>query len=72
MKWNSGSSIMPARPVPPEQFRAQATGVGNTRSRSYVTGMARAQRVSDCMSPKTRAQVPAAEGYPAPMPEMGY
>lgn len=68
MKWNSGNHTHPEFAVPPEQFRAQATGVGVTRARSQATGAMRAQRVADCMSPKTRAQVPEAEGYPAPTP----
>jgi len=67
MKMNSGDRTHPQYAIEPERFRAQATGVGNTASRSYATGLARAQRVSDCMSPQTRAQVPPAEGYPAPM-----
>lgn len=69
MKWtNSGDHTHPEFAVPPEQFRAQATGVGNTRTRSALTGAMRAQRVSDCMSPEVRAAVPEAEGYPAPTP----
>jgi hypothetical protein len=70
MKMNSGSHTHREFAVPPEQFRAQATGVGVTRGRSQATGAMRAQRVADCMSPKTRSQVPEAEGYPAPTPEM--
>jgi hypothetical protein len=67
MKWNSGEHTHPQYAVPPEQFRAQATGVGVTRACSAITGSLRAQRVVECMSPKTREQVPPAEGYPPPM-----
>lgn len=70
MKWNSGDKTHPQYAVPPEQFRAQATGVGTTRSMSAMTGRMRAQHVSDCMTAETRAQVPEAEGYPAPTPTM--
>lgn len=54
--------------VPPEQFRAQATGIGQTREASLMTGARRAQRVSDCMTPAARAAVPPAEGYPPATP----
>lgn len=66
MKPNSGDHTHNTYATPPERFRAQATGVGNTQRKSELTGRMRAQCVADCMTPKTRAQVPANEGYPAP------
>lgn len=53
-------------PIPPTQFRAQATGVGNTRAVSAATGGMRALRVRDCMSPETVRMLPKDSGYPAP------
>ena len=50
-------------PIPPTQFRAQATGVGNTRAASLVTGMMRADRVRACMSPETVRMLPKDSGY---------
>lgn len=55
--------------VPPEQFRAQATGIGQTREASLVTGGMRAQRVVDCMPQAARAALPASSGYPEPLPD---
>lgn len=64
----SGKHTHPNYAVPPADFRAQATGIGQTREASLATGARRAQRVSDCMTPAARAAVPPAEGYPAPTP----
>ncbi len=52
----------------PESFRAQATGMGNTRAESERTGRMRSQAVIDC-APK--GQRHAGNGYPAPNPMMG-
>lgn len=52
------------RAIDPARFRAQATGIGQTRMASEMTGAARAMEVVDHMPPHCRAAVPAAEGYP--------
>lgn len=54
-----------ARAVDPAQFRAQATGIGMTRSASLATGSARAQRVVDQADPQCLSAAPPAEGFPA-------
>ena len=59
-----------ARAVDPQQFRAQATGIGMTRTASLATGSARAQRVVDQADPTCLAFVPEAEGLPARTPDM--
>jgi hypothetical protein len=59
-----GDSTHPARAVDPAQFRAQATGIGQTRSASAATGGNRAQRVVDQTDPGCRTW-PAAEGFPS-------
>jgi hypothetical protein len=64
---DSGSFTHRPRAKDPQAFRAQATGIGQARKASLMTGAARAQRVVDAMPPEQRAAVPAAEGYPAPM-----
>lgn len=51
-----------------QQFRAQATGIGQTCSASRVTGGMRAQRVSDAMPPAQRAALPETSGYPPATP----
>jgi len=61
----SGDSTHPARAVDPQQFRAQATGIGQTRSASLMTGGMRAQRVVDQTDPACRAAIPSAEGFPS-------
>lgn len=48
------------------RFRAQCTGIGQTRQASERTGLARSQCVIDCAPAKQRAH---AIGYPAPTPE---
>lgn len=59
-----------ARAVDPQQFRAQATGIGMTRSASLATGSSRAQRVVDQADPACLSFVPEAEGLPARTPDM--
>jgi hypothetical protein len=59
-----------ARAVDPQQFRAQATGIGMTRTASLATGSARAQRVVDQTDPQCLAAVPEAEGLPARTQDM--
>jgi len=45
MKFGDSTTHKP-RAVDPAQFRAQATGIGQTRGASLLTGQARAQRVA--------------------------
>lgn len=54
------------RAIDPMEFRAQATGIGQSLEASKMTGLARAQRVANTIPMKCRAAVPAAEGYPMP------
>ena len=49
-------------------FRAQATGIGQTLSASRATGAMRAQRVIDC-APRDQQRV-ADRSYPKPSPVM--
>lgn len=70
---NSGNFTHKPRAVDPQTFRAKATGIGQSQSMSQRTGAYRAQRVIDSVSPECRKDIPAAEGYPAPMADMfGY
>lgn len=48
-----------------QRFRAQATGIGQTRAASELTGRSRSQRVIDCAPPEQRRH---AVGYPEPTP----
>jgi len=63
-------STHPANVMPPADFRAKATGVGNTCAASIATGRARSEMVVDCAS---RLTAPAAQldamGYPPKSPE---
>lgn len=52
--------------IDPVRFRAQCTGIGQTRQASEQTGMRRSQCVIDCAPKKQRR---FAVGYPAPTPE---
>lgn len=63
MKFGDSNTHKP-RAVDPAQFRAQATGIGQTRGASLLTGRARAMEVVEHMPPAHRRAVPAAEGYP--------
>ena len=63
MKFGDTNTHKP-RAIDPAQFRAQATGVGQTRGASYMTGCARAMEVVEHMPPAQRRAVPSAEGYP--------
>ena len=49
-----------------ERFRAQCTGIGQTRQASESTGQRRSQCVIDC-APKDQRKF--AIGYPSPTPE---
>jgi hypothetical protein len=62
---NSGNFTHKPRAVSPEAFRAQATGIGQSRGNSLMTGTARAYEVAEHMPPHCRRAVPKAEGYPA-------
>lgn len=53
-------------PPSPVRFRAQCTGIGQTRQASERTGLARSQCVIDCAPAKQRAH---AIGYPEPTPQ---
>lgn len=68
----SPAHTAPGYATPPEQFRAQATGIGQTREASLHTGARRAQRVADCMTPAARAALPASSGYPPARPDDMY
>lgn len=50
--------------VPPQRFRAQATGVGNTVQMSAATGAMRADCVVGAMPAAQRAAIASSEGYP--------
>ena len=69
MKKPSGEFSQPVYAIDPVRFRAQATGVGQTQSMSYRTGLTRAQRVIDSVPAHCRPCIPAAEGYPEPTPQ---
>lgn len=64
MKFGDTNTHKP-RAVDPANFRAQATGIGQTCGASRMTGAARAMEVVEHMPPAQRRAVPAAEGYPA-------
>lgn len=63
---SSESGMVGSLPTP-ECFRAQATGIGQTREASEMTGRRRAQAVIDCAP---RRKNGAANGYPAPLGTM--
>lgn len=57
--------VMPKKPgnqlINPGQFRAMATGIGQTQQRSKMTGERRAEKVVECMPPGVPSM---AVGYP--------
>lgn len=63
---NSGDSTHKPRAIDMQRFRDQATGIGQTRQASAMTGAARSQRVIDA-APKAQERV-ADPSYPAPTP----
>lgn len=67
---NSGDNTHRARAMDPQAFRAQATGIGQTKAASLATGSMRAQRVVDQTDPACLAAVPEAEGLPARTPTL--
>ncbi len=69
MKFGDSDTHKP-RAIDPMNFRAQATGIGQTTRASRMTGAARAQRVADEIPAGRRDCVPAAEGYPAASPAL--
>lgn len=69
MKFGDSTTHKP-RAIDPMNFRAQATGIGQTTRASRMTGAARAQRVADEIPADCRACVPEAEGYPPASPAM--
>ena len=63
MKFGDTNTHKP-RAIDPMNFRAQATGIGQTTRASRMTGAMRAQRVADDIPEGCRVCVPQAEGYP--------
>ena len=63
MKFGDTETHRP-RAIEPMNFRAQATGIGQTTRASRMTGAMRAQRVADDIPQGRRDCVPQAEGYP--------
>jgi hypothetical protein len=61
----SQSGMVGSLPTP-ECFRAQATGIGQTREASERTGLQRSQAVINCAPPRQRRNH-AANGYPGPV-----
>lgn len=61
---NSGDSTHRPQAIPPQRFRNQATGIGQTREASALTGARRSQQVIDA-APKAQERV-ADPSYPAP------
>ena len=69
MKTDSGSFTHKA--IDPEyarRFRNQATGCGQTRGMSAISGALRSMEVGDHMPPEQRAALVPNAGYPAPLP----
>jgi hypothetical protein len=64
---DSGKFTHRPRAIDPANFRAQATGVGQSCGASRLTGADRAMEVAEHTRPRQRAAAPAAEGRP-----MGY
>ena len=63
---NSGDRTHKARAIEPANFRAQATGIGQSTRASRTTGAARAACVVAQAPAGCIAIAPAAEGYPPP------
>jgi len=61
---NSGDRTHRPRAIDPANFRAQATGIGQSLGASRTTGAMRAAEVVEHMPPAQRRAVPAVEGYP--------
>lgn len=57
----SGGKTHQANAMPPEKFRAIATGIGQSQAMSHATGLARMAKVVPTI--KCPAAVPASEGY---------
>ena len=56
---NSGSNTHRPRAIDPANFRAQATGIGQSLGASRATGAARAMEVVEHMPPRQRTAVPS-------------
>ena len=63
---NSGDRTHKPRAIEPANFRAQATGIGQSTRAIRMTGAARAARVVAEAPANQIALAPAAEGYPPP------
>lgn len=66
MKPTDNSTHRP-RAIDPKTFRDQATGIGQARCESAMTGAMRNARVSTGMTAQQAAAVPAAEGFVKPL-----
>ena len=60
----SGDTTHPQYATSPQNFRAQATGIGQSQAMSRSTGAARAAEVVEHMPPEQRRAVPPSAGYP--------
>lgn len=58
------STTAPADAVPPVRFRSQATGCSPVRAISEAQGLARAERVLECMPGQVKKAIAPAQGYP--------
>ena len=58
MKTNYGDKTHGCDAVPPQQFRDQATGIGQTRAGSAATGAMRTAKVNATMPKKARRALP--------------
>lgn len=63
---NAGNSTHKPRAIEPANFRAQATGIGQSTRASRMTGASRAARVVAEAPAGCIAMAPAAEGFPPP------
>lgn len=63
---NSGDRTHKARAIDPANFRAQATGIGQSTRASRETGGARIERVKAATPAEQRRATPAAEGQSTP------
>ena len=63
---NAGSNTHKPRAIEPANFRAQATGIGQSTRASRMTGAARAAQVVAQGPDASIRLAPAAEGFPPP------
>lgn len=60
----SPTTTGPAYAIPPQRFRAQATGCSPVTSVSEAQGAARAAHVVECMPGAQKKAIAPAQGYP--------